>query len=273
MLTLGTNRTYLSPKFRTPTPAASPLVVSGNSGIDRIFFYDGVDIFLEATTGISDPPIEVSCIPGSSWSYRWDNDTTAKTQMALYDVLHSTNGSGWANAGGVYANEFAIALTWAQHAWENGRGGLGAETVWWATWARQDGDVGADYQQRFKAWPELMDYCNAQMPFGQKPTRIIPGSWIWHRIWEDQANALTPTATFYDDLFAVGDPFHQSDVGEYLNTIVNLSCLYGIDPLTFPTSIPSRTPPTETERLYMCAVIKSIVSNFPRAGVDTSGWG
>ncbi|WP_294392013.1 hypothetical protein [uncultured Sphingomonas sp.] len=288
MLKLGTNRSVLAPKYPAPAETATPVIVSGNSGVDRIFFGDGLQKMFQAVRGVLPGRIGVSSIPGSPWKYRWDDPDApdaptaypdAKLNIGEFDVLHLTNYSGAFNPGANINEDVSYGRKWINHAWANGRGGLGAETLLWSTWATSSGDVVAASQSRIAAYELIQDQSIAACPPGQKIPRVIPGSLVWLRFYRDTVAGTAPSATFYQDLFLPNDNFHQSNNGEYVNMLMFLAGVFGIDPKLCPrqgfgkdVNNVARVPPTEAEVTYIRHVVKDVLAAYPRSGIDTSGW-
>lgn len=220
-----------------------------------------------------------SIIIGSSMQFRWENgpstlDVDAKAAIGDYEVLVLTDVSSSFNTNTFPPTQAALpteCFQWVDRAWNLGNGGAGAETFLWCTWARTDvPDINAQYQRRIQLWSQMQDYANARRPQNQKPVRLIPGSWLWYEFWKDQQNGLTPTSTWYDDLYS--DEIHQRGIGEYIAEVLHVCCIYGVDPLNTPASSPSLPVPTPAELAYIRNKIKQVVRAVPRSGVDTSSW-
>ena len=266
-------------QWKRPSSAASvTAIASGNSLTDPIFdggasgTNKGTSWLINQYSGSVVSGIAKSTIPGSPMAYRWVNATTppdAKTLIANYDLLIITD---------VYSNfdtdtypptAAALpsdALLWANHAWAND-----AEMILWCPNARQDKpDIAAQYARRFELWAAIQDHCNAALPVGKKPVRLIPGAWLWHRFWLDQQAGQCPTPTWYDDLFI--DAVHPSGIGSYIICLIHAVCIYGIDPYLLADAIPGIATPTPADVAYIKAHMKNLVKGFDRGGVDVSGW-
>lgn len=269
--------------LRQASPLSATIIASGNSLTDAIFLggpygNKGASYLVNQYNGggiVS--TIAKSTAPGSPMIWRWNNATTApdaKADIANYQLLVLTDASSNFNTNTYQPTQDALpadALLWANHVWTNGNGGAGGELILWAPWARQDvADIEAQYQRRFMLWPKIQDYCNARLPAGKKPVRLIPGAWLWHQFWLDQQNGATPSPTWYDDLFA--DDVHQYELGAYIASLLHVVCLFGIDPYELADAIPGIQAPTPGEVEYIKSRVSSLVRSFGRAGVDTSGW-
>lgn len=266
---------------RTPSPFNATIIHSGNSLTDAVFsgsFPGGINSMVNAIAGSSVAANEKSTIVGSSMAFRWVNATAApdaKTQIANYQVFVLTDVSGNFNTNsyGPTVDQLpADALLWVDLAWTSGNAGAGSEVLLWAPWARTDiPDIDAQYQTRFTLWAQIQDYCNATRPINRKPVRLIPGAWLWYEFWKDQQAGLCPTPTWYDDLYS--DEVHQLGLGNYIAQVLHVCCLYGVDPLSTPSSVAGLTPaPTSGDLAYIRAKIKQVVSAVKRSGVDTSAW-
>ena len=262
---------------RPASPTNVPAIASGNSLTDPIFtggVYGnaGVSWLINQHAGSVVSSIAKSTQPGSPMSYRWANATVppdAKTLIADYDLLILTDLSTNFDTD-VYpptaAGLPAETLLWANHAWANG-----AETILWCPNARQDkANIAAQYANRFELWAKIQDYCNAALPAGKKPVRLIPGAWLWHQFWLDQQSGQCPTPTWYDDLFI--DAVHPGGISPYIFCLIHAVCIYGIDPYLLADAIPGIATPTPADVAYIKAHIKSLVKGFDRGGVDVSSW-
>ena len=265
-------------QWKRPSSEASvAAIASGNSLTDPIFtggVYGnvGVSWLINQLVGSVVSNIAKSTQPGSAMSYRWANATVppdAKTLIADYDLLILTDLSTNFDTD-VYpptaAGLPAEALLWANHAWANG-----AETILWCPNARQDKpDIAAQYANRFELWAKIQDYCNAALPAGKKPVRLIPGAWLWHQFWLDQQAGLCPTPTWYDDLFV--DAVHPGGISSYIFCLIHAVCIYGIDPYLLADAIPGIATPTPADVAYIKAHMKALVKSFDRGAVDTTAW-
>lgn len=267
---------------RTPSPFNTPIVHSGNSLTDITFQGSafGLSGMVNAMAGSSVAANQRSTIVGSPMSVRWTDGPSAvtvdaKATIGIYKALVLTDVSTNFNTNsfsGTVEQLPTDCLNWVNLAWTQGDGGAGAETLLWCTWAPRDDppDANAQYLTRIQRWSELQDYCNARRPQGQKPVRLIPGSWLWYEFWKDQQNGLTPTATWYTDLY--DDNIHQYRTGAYISQLLHLCCIYGVDPLLAPATSAGVPALNTTELAYVRAKIKQVVRAVPRSGVDTSAW-
>lgn len=291
MTGIGTNRATLAPAKRVPCAIDTPIISSGNSGFDRTFYVSptpnvpSIVGLLNQISGGKTPNLNMSSIPGSGWDYRFANQSSppdAKTTIAQWDVLHLMHASAAMTTGTTWDQYVGDLTSWCDWAWANGRGGQGCEILLWTAWARLGPNFESDSLNKISIWKSLVDFQNGRLKLGQKPVRVIPGVWLWYSMWQDANAGQEPTAGFFDSLFGhEEDPrFHQTDKGEWVNACMNISCIYGIDPKTIPigpmydASKTLRARLTDAERLYVCAKIKTILSNDPHNyfGVDISSW-
>lgn len=267
---------------RASSPLSVSAIASGNSLMDPIFTGGefgnrGVSWLINEYAGSVVSAIAKSTQPGTSMIYRWENPTAepdAKTLIADYELLIITDVSTSFNTTTYGPTQEALpanALLWANHTWEIGAGGEGGEIILWCPNARTDiPDIAAQYAKRFELWAGIQDYCNARLPAGRKPVRLIPGAWLWHKFWLDQQAGNAPTATWYDDLFI--DEVHPGGVSPYIFCLLIAVCVYGIDPYLLADSIPNIQAPTPAELEYIRSNIKSLAKNFLRGAVDTTAW-
>lgn len=262
---------------RMASPLAVTAIASGNSLMDPIFAggvfgNKGVSWLINNYHGSIVSTIAKSTIPGSSMAYRWTTATDApdaKTSIANYQLLIMTDLSSNCDTDTYQPTQDALptdALLWAQLAWANN-----AEMILWCPNARLDKpDINAQYLHRFELWGKIQDKCNTNLPSGKKPVRLIPGAWLWHKFWLDQQAGLTPSATWYNDLFI--DEVHPGGISPYIFCLIHAVCIYGIDPYLLADAIPGVTAPTPTEVEYIKSNIKALVMASPRGAVDTSAW-
>lgn len=299
----GTTRLTLASAKRTPSTPATKIICSCNSGLDRLFVAGpvygnppGIVQMITGATGASTVNIVASSQPGTNWVYRFGNASTrpipdATLVLDQYDVLHLTNISGAFTAAHPLAAQDQTDLNaWVDKAMTLGRGGAGCEVLLWTAWAMNGPNFLYDSLSKMSAWTSLVNASNARLAPGQKPVRVIPGVWLWYKMWQDAQAATEPTPGFFNSLYGTEEspPWHQYDKGNWVNACLNIACIYGIDPLTIPTgpmltnvevqdgnnTIRLDTPPTDVERRYVCAKIKEILNNDPNNlyGIDTSSW-
>jgi hypothetical protein len=273
----------IQPEDRIVSPPSAAIVASCNSMFNRVF-NTGLQAFLDTATGGTTNLAE-SAIGGSNTQYRFQNLATEGDELdpvgniGDYDCLFL---SGTDHVS-LNAGEQNFTKQWVHLAWEQGRGGLGAETFLQCSWvatgttAGTTGDLEDDLILKIASYEAIQDELIGECPEGQKMPRIVPIAQVLLEIYRDQVAVTGPTATPFDDLFITGDvtaDVHLSDIGERLNLVLSAACMFGTDPTDCPDQLGTRVAPTTAVRDYHAAVIKAVLSNDPdnRYGVDTSGW-
>lgn len=227
--------------------------------------------------------ITKSTIPGSPMEWRWNNapefDPDARADIGDYQILVLTERvalSGtmpWHNSQGE-------ALRWLTHAWENGDGGKGAETILYATWI--DLGSGPDFDNPYKdpeahipfrqrldlelaGWEEIATSANANRPTGAPELRMIPGPVIMAAAYDDIAAGAAPGLSDMAELFA--DGIHVNDLGAYLISLAHYAVIYGRDPRGLPANIGQQTPPDAATATWMQDLVWRVVTSYPGTGV------
>lgn len=276
--TITASATGNHPGFaRTPSPLNTPIIVSGNSLADPMFLggsfgNTGLTNLITQYNGSNVAQVAKSTTPGSPMSFRWENPTAAPdarldiddySVLIITDIYTSFLTTTFPPTQALLTTDFD---QWAQHAWANGRGGLGAETFLWCTWIPQNStNYQAEWDRNFLLWAQMQDYANARRPNGQKPVRIIPGTGVFYKIWQQRPD-------FYDDLYTDNIHFYEGKAGPYIINLLVASCVYGIDPTLLPSSIPGLGALSAPDLAYVRGVIRDVVRATPRSGVDTSSW-
>ena len=225
--------------------------------------------------------IDRSTIPGSPLEIRWNEPPTglpdARHDIADYALVVLTERVSLANTKPWHASE-DYALRWVRHAWEQGNGGAGAESVLYATWVDTDSGPGFDnphndpegdipFRDRLPLemtrWQTILDHVNANLPDGAPPMRMIPGPLIMAAAYDAIAEDRAPGLTRIEDLFS--DTIHVNAAGAYLIALAHLGVIYGRDPRDLPHGMGrTEVPPPET-----AAWMQSLVHDVLRAHPDT----
>ena len=267
---------------RLASPLAAKVIHSGNSGTDPIFTggvggKSGIRTSIEQVAGADVSGHAKSTIPGSPMRYRWENATAypdARLNIGEFEILVITANSGDTSISAYPPTRDGLpaeAFVWVDHAWRNGNSGAGAEVFFWCPWARLDGlGLTEEYDHILSLWALMQDYANARLMSGRKPVRVIPGAWLWRQFWMDQQAGVAPTPTWHHDLFT--DAFHQNSKSAYIQTILHIACIHGVDPRSLPTSIAGMDALSPQEYDYVMARMKQVVGSVKRAGVDASAW-
>lgn len=231
-----------------PRPLGTRVIQSGHS------LTDPIPVVLEKMIRASGGPNTVmarSTVPGSPMEIRWKNPPgselpDARARIGDYEVLVLTervplsNTLPWHNSPGE-------ALRWFNHAWENGNGGRGAETILYATWVEIDSGPGYENPHRdpegnipwrerlpleLARWAQIVDHVNANRPTGSPPMRLIPGPLIFAAVHDEIAAGTAPHLTNISQLFS--DNIHVNDDGAYLISLAHFAVIYGRDPRELP---------------------------------------
>ena len=256
------------------------IIISGNSGSDFIFYDAGRGFnnelaiqFPSVTTNITK-----NTFAGSSINWRWDQNTLARSGVSDYSALIITADSTSANLG---ANSLAAVVKsysdlWVDHYWQNANGGNGAGKVWFlGTQPRTDRvDYIGNCLYRHELWSVVQDQSNLKRPSNCPRVQIIPVYFAFQKIHADQQNGITPSATFFNDLYS--DPFHLHSTGRYIHLVMHMACLFGIDPRNV-TPVPhhiddNSVPMTLTESEYIRNVCYDVMHWTERHGVDVTAW-
>jgi hypothetical protein len=228
--------------------------------------------------------IDQSTIPGSPAEHRWNTNPIepidAKRDIANYDLLVLTERVP-VRPTLKFHNGDTIALKWFEHAWKNGRGGKGAETVFYASWisvvsgpgSKDDWDDQWEretpYRERLDlemvAWQTIIDYVNTNRPDGSPPMRAIPGPKIMAAVYDAIQAGTAPGLTEMQDLFA--DTIHPNEMGTYLITAAHFAVIYGRDPREIPNLRGRPGWPNAEQQEWMKALVWDVVSAYPDSGL------
>ncbi len=225
-------------------PLTLRVVQSGHSLTDGIM---APLKFLVASEGARGAMIDKSTIPGSPIDWRWNNSdrnnpTDARYNISRYDVLVLTERAPLTMTMPSHKSP-VDALRWFTHAWNEGNGGQGAETILYASWANIDS--GPDFENPYKdpdghipfrerlpremrGWEGIQSYVNENRPAGTPPMRIIPGPRLMAAIYDEIEAGRAPGLTDISDLFA--DGIHLSRIGEYFMALAHFAVIYERDP-------------------------------------------
>lgn len=224
------------------------VIQSGHSLTDPI--PSVLEKFIRASDGLH-MVIGRSTIPGSPMEVRWKDAPdpslpNARTQIGDYEILVLTERVPLSNTL-PWHNSPEEALRWFDHAWKNGNGGKGAETILYATWI--DIDSGPDFANpyndpeghipfrdrlslEFVRWIQILDFVNAERAAGSPPMRLIPATLVMAAAYDDIAAGTAPHLSDFSQLFA--DTIHVNDAGAYLVSLAHFMVIYGRDPRELP---------------------------------------
>lgn len=226
--------------------------------------------------------IDKSTIPGSPAEMRWETNpiepVDAKRDIADYDVLVLTERVSVRSTLQWHAAD-KIALTWFDHAWKNGRGGEGAETIYYASWIGLDSgtpskwDTSEDQMIPFRerldvemaAWQTIADYVNTNRTAGSPPMRVIPGPMIMAAVWDAIQAGSAPGLKAMQELFE--DDIHVNAKGSYLIALAHYAVIYRRDPREIPNLRGEPGWPTHEQADWMKALVWDVVRAYPDSGL------
>ncbi|KKB77283.1 hypothetical protein VW29_18080 [Devosia limi DSM 17137] len=224
-----------------------------------------------------------STVPGSPMDWRWNNPPEygpdARAVIGDYQVLVLTERVSLSGTMPWHGSS-AEALRWFNHAWENGDGGKGAETILYASWIDlrsgpdfdnpyNDPEGHVPFRQRLELelarWEEIAASVNANRRKDAPEMRMIPGPVIMAAAYDDIAAGKAPGLTDMAALFA--DDIHVNDLGAYLISLAHYAVIYGRDPRGLPASIGQQTPPEPATAAWMQDLVWRVVTNYPGSGI------
>lgn len=228
--------------------------------------------------------IDRSTTPGSTMKYRWQPDSKmdidARLGMAKYDTLVLTERVPIRSAI-MWEETEKYALMWFEHAWKTGRGGRGAETIFYASWVGIGSGPGntdpydmpdegqIPFRERLdlemRAWQDVADLINAKRPEGSPRMRVIPGPKIMAAIHDAIAAGTAPGVSAMQDLFK--DNIHPNRKGAYPIALAHFAVIYGRDPRTMPVIRGEEGWPSAEQQDWMKALVWDVVSTYPDSGL------
>ncbi len=260
------------------------VVMSGHSLTDPI--PGPLSILVAAAGGAASQGmvIDNSSIPGSPAEHRWINDLNlpidARRDIANYDMLVLTERVP-VRSTLQYHHSHEIALTWFTHAWKNGNGGKGAETVYYASWISwQSGPGNKDeydlpdeqlipFRERLDiemaAWQDIADYVNQRRPAGSPAMRVIPGPKVMAAVYDAIAAGTAPGLTAMSELF--DDNIHPNSMGGVLISLAHFAVMYGRDPHVIPTVRGKPGWPSAEQQAWMKDLVWDLVRAYPDSGL------
>lgn len=226
--------------------------------------------------------IDRSTVPGSPMDWRWTHRneymTDARHDIAGYDMLVITERTPLSNTLPWHDSE-EMALTWATHAWTEGRGGAGAATVLYATWvATTSGpEAGNPYKDpeglipfrdrlplEMARWQAIADHANAGRPSGAPAIRVVPGPLVMAAVHDAIAAGSAPGLERIEALFS--DEIHLNAQGAYLIALAHLAVIYGLDPRDTPDLPAALDMPAPATAAWMKALVHEVLAAYPDAG-------
>jgi hypothetical protein len=250
---------------------------------------DAVEWPLKAMVqAVGGPPdgesIDRSTTPGSTMKYRWQPDSPmdidAKLGMAKYDTLVLTERVPVRSAI-MWEETEKYALLWFEHAWKNGNGGRGAETILYASWIGVSSGPGNEdpndmpderqipFRERLElemgSWQEVAGLVNRKRPEGSPAMRVIPGPLIFAAIYDAMVAGTAPGITALSDLFE--DDIHPNRKGAYPIALAHFAVIYGRDPRSIPIMRGEEGWPSREQQEWMQTVVWDVLSAFPDSGL------
>lgn len=228
--------------------------------------------------------MDISSIPGSPAEFRWETDIVqdvdARRDIAKYDLLVLTERAVVRSAI-EYHHSYDICLKWFDHAWKNGNGGKGAETVLYASWISWKSGPGADdtydlpdesqipFRERLDVemghWQGIADHVNANRPQGSPAMRVIPGPKVMAAIQDAITAGTAPGLISIEQLFE--DDIHINALGAYAISLAHFAVIYGRDPHDVPILRGEADWPAAVQQEWMKDLVWDVVRNYPDSGV------
>lgn len=260
-----------------PKPLDIHVIQSGHSLTDPI--PEKLAVMLRAS-GVSTPVVARATTPGSPMDWRWDHPTNpdARAKIGDYDLLVLTERVPLSNTL-PYHNSEKTALKWFEHAWTEGKGGKGAETVLYATWVSiksgpdaenpyKDPEGNVPWRERIPLeaarWEQIADYVNEHRPEGSPAMRTIPGPQIIAAMDEAIREGKAPGLKDISELFS--DDIHVNSAGAYLIALAHFAVIYGRDPRPLPDRVDPHDPRPDLAA-FMQELVWRVVTGYERAGL------
>jgi hypothetical protein len=262
-------------------PLTLRVIQSGHSLTDPI--PDPLQAMVRAA-GWRGQTIDRSTIPGSPMDWRWNHPPShglpdARHDIANYEVLVLTE-RGALSGTLEFHNSPEQALIWFNHAWSEGNGGKGAETILYATWVTLDSGPDAanpyndpegliPFRERLdlemQGWEQILNHVNQNRPSDAPPMRMIPGPLLMAEIHDAIARGEVPGISAMQDLFS--DDIHLNDLGAYYIALAHYAVIYNRDPRGLPNRIGMPTSPSRELADWMQETVWRVVSSYGDSGV------
>ena len=260
-------------------PLTSRVIQSGHSLTDPIPPVLTRMVHAAGGSGV----IAQSTTPGSPMEWRWKHPTAspdARLQIADFDILVLTERVPLSNTLPWHSSEKS-ALEWYEHAWANGNGGKGAQTVLYASWVGidsgpegpnpyNDPEAHIPWRDRLPLevarWEQIADYVNTNRPKGSPAMRVIPGPQIMAAVHDGIADGSAPELKDISELFS--DTIHLSDLGAYAISLAHFAVIYGLDPRDMPSNLGGGRSPNPAVADWLQEVVWKTVTAYERSGVS-----
>lgn len=261
-------------------PFALRVIQSGHSLTDPIVPMLNALLASKGVRQSSPYLVDRSTIPGSPMDWRWTHRTDfpdARHDIADYDMLVLTERVSLSGTVPWHGSE-SMALRWFEHAWSQGNGGAGAQTVLYASWVDVDSGPGnanphndpeahIPFRERLPLemarWQAIADHVNANRPEGSPVMRVIPGPLVMAAAYDAITAGAAPGISAIEDLFA--DNIHVSDAGAYLIALAHFAVLYDVDPRTLSGGIGRLGPRDSATTAWMKQLVHEVLLAYPDA--------
>ncbi|MCD1627372.1 hypothetical protein K7H22_15325 [Seohaeicola saemankumensis] len=275
----GSQRAYAE-----PLPLTTKVIQSGHSLTDPVFEPLRAMVAASGNRGVV---MTRSTIPGSPMDWRWNNESgngpdDARKDIGKYELLVITERVALSGTF-PWHNSPDEALRWFNHAWTDGNGRNGAETILYATWVDinsgpdaenpyNDPDGNIPFRERLPRemgmWEQIQDHVNANRPDGSPPMRMIPGPLLMAAMYDAIKAGEAPGLTDISDLFL--DAIHVNDLGAYFIALAHFAVIYERDPRGLPNRLGMPTSPTREQAEWMQELVWKVVTEYEGTGVSGS---
>ena len=260
------------------------VVMSGHSLTDPI--PGPLEVLVQAAGGAASRGmvIDNASIPGSPAEDRWNMEVDlridSRRDIANYDMLVLTERVP-VRSTRQYHHSHEVALKFFTNTWQNGNGGKGAETVYYASWISwQSGPGNHDeydlpdeqlipFRERLDiemaAWQDIADFVNQRRPAGSPAMRVIPGPKVMAAVYDAIAAGTAPGLTAMSELF--DDNIHPNSMGGVLISLAHFAVMYGRDPHVIPTVRGKPGWPSAEQQAWMKDLVWDVVRAYPDSGL------
>jgi len=262
-------------------PLSLRIIQSGHSLTDPI--PDPLQAMIRAA-GFRGQNVAKSTTPGSPMDWRWNNppeygQPDARHDIIDYDILVLTERVSVHDTI-KWHNSLDQALTWFNHAWTNGNGGKGAETILYATWvginsgpdavnSSKDPQVLIGFRKHMdlemEGWQNILDYVNANRISGSPPMRMIPGPLLMAELYDAIERDEVPSLSDIRDIFS--DDIHLNDLGAYYIALAHYAVIFNRDPRGLPNRLGMATSPSRELVTWMQDTVWRVVTSYEGSGV------
>lgn len=180
-------------------------------------------------------------IPGSPLRIRWNDNSIARTGIAKFDSLVTTETVPPAKVtdGASLRDTLDYLVRFAENTISRGKGRK--EVIMWAGWPHKDGNSGfgnfrqaaVEYGRSFRFFSEYATWKarrnNPNLPVDWRVWTFNTNAW-WIKFFDDVQARVVPGITDHRVLFR--DDIHLTPVGEYALSVFFYTCLYQKDART-----------------------------------------